>query len=161
MMVIDEAFDGWKESKTPHDYAKIFDDWWQRDIEAMVLRDRNHPSIIIWSTGNEIIERKKPEAAETAKILADCIRKIDPTRPVTSALTTWDKDWEMFDHYLQLMISVATIIRSIVLKLIMKEFHRGLWFKPNHIQEMLSLIGRRCKATIISLAILSGLLLTT
>jgi beta-galactosidase len=97
MMVIDEAFDGWKESKTPFDYATIFDDWWQRDLESMVLRDRNHPSIIMWSIGNEIIERKKPEAVETARMLVDYIHKIDSTRPVTSAMTTWDNDWEIFD----------------------------------------------------------------
>jgi beta-galactosidase len=97
MMVIDEAFDGWKTSKTPFDYSIYFNEWWQRDIEAMVLRDRNHPSIIIWSTGNEIIERKSPEAVETAKMLANCIRKNDPTRPVTSAMTTWDNDWAIFD----------------------------------------------------------------
>ena len=97
MMVIDEAFDGWKTSKTPFDYAIYFNEWWQRDIEAMVLRDRNHPSIIIWSTGNEIIERKSPEAVETAKMLANCIRKNDPTRPVTSAMTTWDNEWAIFD----------------------------------------------------------------
>ncbi len=97
MMVMDEAFDGWKDNKTPFDYSVYFNEWWQRDIEAMVLRDRNHPSIIIWSTGNEIIERKKPEAVETAKMLANCIRKNDPTRPVTSAMTTWDKEWEIFD----------------------------------------------------------------
>ena len=97
MMVMDEAFDGWKENKTPFDYSVYFNEWWQRDIEAMVLRDRNHPSIIIWSTGNEIIERKKPEAVETAKMLANCIRKNDPTRPVTSAMTTWDNEWAIFD----------------------------------------------------------------
>jgi len=97
LMVIDEAFDGWRESKTPFDYSIYFNDWWQRDLEAMVLRDRNHPSIIMWSIGNEIIERKKPEAVETAKMLANCIRKNDPTRPVTSAMTTWDSGWEIFD----------------------------------------------------------------
>ena len=97
MMVIDESFDGWRESKNTNDYARFFDAWWQRDTEAMVLRDLNHPSIIMWSIGNEIIERKKPEAVATAKMLAGCIRKIDPTRPVTSAMTTWDKDWAIFD----------------------------------------------------------------
>ena len=97
MMVIDEAFDGWKASKTPYDYALYFNEWWQSDIEAMVLRDRNHPSIIMWSTGNEIIERKDPEAVETARMLVNYIHTIDPTRPVTSAMTTWDNDWEIFD----------------------------------------------------------------
>ena len=97
MLVIDEAFDGWKEKKTDYDYSIIFNDWWQRDLESMVLRDRNHPSIIMWSTGNEVMERKSPEAVKIANMLAKCIRNIDPTRPVTSAMTTWDNDWELFD----------------------------------------------------------------
>lgn len=97
LMVIDESFDGWRTSKTPYDYSLYFDKWWQRDLESMLLRDRNHPSIIMWSIGNEIIERKSPEAVETAKKLAAVAHKLDPTRPVTSAMTTWDNDWEIFD----------------------------------------------------------------
>jgi len=54
VMVMDEAFDCWEWGKNPDDYHVVFDDWWQRDMEAMVLRDKNHPSIIMWSIGNEI-----------------------------------------------------------------------------------------------------------
>ncbi len=97
LLVIDEAFDGWRENKTPFDYALYFDQWWKRDLETMVLRDRNHPSIIMWSIGNEIIERTKPEAVETATRLAKAVRHIDPTRPITSAMTTWGQGWEIFD----------------------------------------------------------------
>ncbi len=97
LLVIDEAFDGWREMKTPHDYSTLFDKWWKQDIEAMVLRDRNHPSIFCWSTGNEVIERKKLEIVTTAKKLADHIRLFDPSRPITSALAAWDSDWEIYD----------------------------------------------------------------
>jgi beta-galactosidase len=97
MLIIDESFDGWKAAKNKFDYAIVFDKWWQRDLETMIMRDVNHPSIIMWSIGNEVYEHKKPEAVETAKMLANCVRKADPTRPVTSAMTTWDKDWEIFD----------------------------------------------------------------
>ena len=63
----------------------------------MVLRDRNHPSVIMWSIGNEIIERKEPQAVHTAQMLAAEVKLKDASRPVTSAMTTWDKDWEIFD----------------------------------------------------------------
>lgn len=97
LLVIDEAFDGWRDAKNTHDYSTLFDQWWQRDIESMVLRDRNHPSVFCWSIGNEVIERKKLEVITTAQKLANHIRRFDPSRPITSALTTWDKDWEIFD----------------------------------------------------------------
>ncbi len=97
LLVIDEAFDGWRDQKTPYDYSTLIDQWWKQDIEAMVLRDRNHPSIFCWSTGNEIIERKKLEVVTTARKLADHIRRFDSTRPITNALAAWDSDWEIYD----------------------------------------------------------------
>lgn len=97
LLVIDEAFDGWREAKNTYDYHTLFDEWWERDIEAMVLRDRNHPSIFCWSIGNEVIERKKIEVVTTARKLAALCRQLDPTRPVTSALAAWDSDWEIYD----------------------------------------------------------------
>ena len=101
LLVIDEAFDGWKAKKTPYDYGLYFDKWWKKDLRAMVLRDRNHPSVIIWSIGNEVIERKEPEAVEIAHMMAQEIKKLDTIRPVTSAMTTWDNEWEIFDPLME------------------------------------------------------------
>jgi beta-galactosidase len=97
LLVMDESFDCWKVGKNKYDYSNYFNDWWQRDIEAMVKRDQNHPSIIMWSIGNEIPERKEPQAVETAKMLAGAIKKIDDTRPITSAVVGWGDDWYVFD----------------------------------------------------------------
>ncbi len=97
MLVIDESFDGWRTQKTPFDYAMVFDEWAVKDVQDMVLRDFNHPSIIMWSIGNEIIERKEPQAVKTAKLLSDAVKEIDTTRAVTSAMTAWDPEWDIFD----------------------------------------------------------------
>lgn len=97
LMVIDEAFDGWRDAKNEFDYHTIFDTDWQKDLDAMLLRDRNHPSIICWSIGNEVIERDKIEVVTTARKLAKRCHELDPTRPVTSALANWGKVWETYD----------------------------------------------------------------
>jgi len=103
MLVIDEAFDCWREGKNPYDYHVVFEDWWQRDLDSMVLRDRNHPSVIMWSIGNEVLERDgRSGGAQIAAMLANRVRQLDPTRPVTSAICDiWGSDgkytWESTD----------------------------------------------------------------
>ncbi|MDE5607571.1 MAG: DUF4982 domain-containing protein [Muribaculaceae bacterium] len=97
LMVIDEAFDGWRQKKNDHDFGEIFDEYYADDLERMILRDRNHPSIIAWSIGNEILERKSPEAVELAADMAAICRSLDADRPVTQALASWDNDWEIYD----------------------------------------------------------------
>ncbi len=90
MLVMDESFDNWETGKNPMDYHRFFTDWWRQDITSMVLRDRNHPSVIMWSIGNEIAERKTEKGARLAKRLADYVRQLDPTRPVTAAYNEVD-----------------------------------------------------------------------
>jgi beta-galactosidase len=98
MLVMDEAFDCWSRGKNRYDYSVVFQDWWQRDIDAMVLRDRNHPSVAMWSIGNEIPERGEPLGAQEAKMLADYLRGLDRTRPITSALNSVAR-WSDTDGY--------------------------------------------------------------
>ena len=98
LLVINEAFDGWRDKKNTYDYSTLIDKWWQEDIKAMVLRDRNHPCVFCWSTGNEVIERKKIEVVKTAHNLNTLCRQLDPQkRPVTSALCAWDPEWDIYD----------------------------------------------------------------
>ena len=87
-LVMDEAFDEWKRSKTMYGYGRFFDAWSERDLTDMIHRDRNHPSIILWSIGNEIPEQESANAYEMSKRLVDICHKEDPTRPVTSACNT-------------------------------------------------------------------------
>ncbi|WP_291125909.1 sugar-binding domain-containing protein [Flavobacterium sp. UBA6031] len=97
LLVMDESFDCWKIGKNGNDYSKYFNQWWQRDLDGMVLRDRNHPSVFMWSIGNEIPERGDHSAIETAKMLVNAIKKIDAVRPITSAIVNNGKDWSKFD----------------------------------------------------------------
>jgi beta-galactosidase len=84
-VVMDEAFDEWKNSKTEFGYGRYFDDWSERDITSMVQRDRNHPSIVMWSIGNEINEQGAPQGYEMSDRLSSIVHREDPTRPTVSA----------------------------------------------------------------------------
>lgn len=79
IMVMDEAFDGWFTPKAEHDYGNYFKDWWQRDLTDFIKRDRNHPSVVIWSIGNEVRGFKPSAQKEIVEFLKD----IDSTRPIT------------------------------------------------------------------------------
>jgi beta-galactosidase len=89
LLVLDEAFDMWRMSNNQNDYHIFFDAWWKRDMELFMRRDRNHPSIFMWSIGNEIQERNGlSHGYELAAELANYARSLDPTRPITSAIPT-------------------------------------------------------------------------
>jgi beta-galactosidase len=90
-LVMDEIFDVWERKKTPLDFHLIFPEWHEQDLRAFIRRDRNHPSVIIWSFGNEVGEQYTgEEGAAIAKRLHDIVKDEDSTRPTTSAMN-WAK----------------------------------------------------------------------
>ena len=127
-IVMDEAFDMWRKKKTACDYARFFNEWHERDLTDFIRRDRNHPSVAIWSIGNEVLEQWSDANADTlsleeanlilnfghskemlakedgemsvnsllCKKLADFVRKLDPTRPITAGCNEPDKNNHLF-----------------------------------------------------------------
>jgi len=79
LMVMNEAFDGWETPKAQDDYGNYFIEWWERDLSDFIRRDRNHPSVVLWSIGNEVPKPKR----EIQQKLINLIHHLDPTRPVT------------------------------------------------------------------------------
>ncbi|UOQ68474.1 glycoside hydrolase family 2 TIM barrel-domain containing protein [Hymenobacter volaticus] len=91
-LVMDEAFDMWQKKKNGKDYHLDFKHWHRRDLEDQIRRDRNHPSVFIWSIGNEIREQFDSTGTRLAKELTALVKQLDSTRPVTSALTEQEPD---------------------------------------------------------------------
>lgn len=87
MLVMDETFDMWTEAKTSFDYSLAFPEWWERDVEAMVAKSFNHPSVIMYSIGNEILDVGKPLGAAWGRRIAAKVRSLDDTRFITNAVS--------------------------------------------------------------------------
>lgn len=93
IVVMDESFDCWAKGKTPNDYSRYWQDWHEKDLRALVRRDRNHPSVIMWSLGNEIREQGRPESVPMVEELVRIVHEEDSTRPATvggNGLQNWD-----------------------------------------------------------------------
>ena len=90
MLVLDEAFDEWRTTKVQNGHGKYFDEWGARDLTDMIRRDRNHPSVFMWSIGNEIPDQGKPEGRTIARQLTEICHREDPTRPVTAGFNQID-----------------------------------------------------------------------
>ena len=92
-LVFDEIFDAWVRKKTPFDFHLIFPEWHERDLRAFIRRDRNHPSVFLWSVGNEVGEQRNGDiGAKVARELVEIAHEEDPTRPVTASMNSAKPD---------------------------------------------------------------------
>jgi beta-galactosidase len=89
-LVMDEAFDEWKHPKCENGYNTLWDEWAERDMVALIHRDRNHPSVIMWSIGNEVQEQGIEGGEKYCQMLVDICRREDPSRPTTAAFNQWE-----------------------------------------------------------------------
>ena len=113
LIVMDESFDMWRRRKTQNDYARFFDEWHERDLTDLVVRDRNHPSVLMWSIGNEVLEQWSSAEADTLTLeqanlilnaghdaltqhLADIIKRYDTSRPITAGCNEPDPNNHLF-----------------------------------------------------------------
>ncbi|HWY29332.1 MAG TPA: beta-galactosidase GalB, partial [Candidatus Acidoferrum sp.] len=95
-LVMDEAFDCWVVGKTHNDYHKLYREWHEQDLRALVRRDRNHPCVILWSSGNEVPDQDKPDGPALAAEHRAIIHSEDDTRPVTAAVSSYNAGFSGF-----------------------------------------------------------------
>ena len=100
VLVMDELTDVWTRAKSSFDYSLSFPEWWQRDVESMVRKDRNHASVVFYSIGNEIFEVGSPIGSIWGRKLAEKVRELDPTRYVTNAINGMVAIWDRLPEFL-------------------------------------------------------------
>ncbi|MDY6335029.1 MAG: glycoside hydrolase family 2 TIM barrel-domain containing protein [Lachnospiraceae bacterium] len=147
MYVMDEAFDQWQFKKVDYDYSIYFDDEWQKDLGALIRKDRNHPSVIMYSIGNEIGDTGKPEGAELNRKLADFCRREDPFRPTINCINpvvsnmggsrSKGKPGDVVDPYVETKNSAATasLLANIIVTVV--PFIQKLMCKPEKVEKLL------------------------
>ena len=149
LYVMDEAFDQWRMKKTDYDYGLYFDGEWEKDVTAMVRKDRNHPAVILYSIGNEIADTGSTEGARISKMLTECCHRLDPSRPTVNAInpvvsnmggamngskTTKD---DVVDPYLETKNSAATASLLANMIATMAPFISKMMGKPQKVEKLL------------------------
>ncbi len=147
LYVMDEAFDQWQFKKVDYDYSIYFDAEWRKDLGAMIRKDRSHPSVIMYSIGNEIGDTGKPEGAKISRELADFCRKADPTRPTINCINpvvsnmggsrSKGKPEDVVNPYAETKSSAATasLLANIIVTVV--PFIQKLMGKPEKVEKLL------------------------
>ena len=127
-LIVSEAFDCWERPKNPYDYARFFTDWWKRDIASWVRRDRNHPSLIFWSIGNEIYDMHADERGQTfTRLLMEEVYRHDFKRNGRVTFGSNFMPWRRHRNVPILLKLQAIIILKNIMKNITESIRTGLY----------------------------------